>query len=135
MGVPEIHVALRIVSETMSEEELIRLLPLKPDETWSVGQLRQNTKIKEKNNGIQYHSKSSGGSTLNSEVNKLFLRLAPAIPAIKALPSICRRHLACAIYSSTVPELFLDETVTRILAKCEASIDIDLYQFDRTGSS
>jgi hypothetical protein len=132
MGTPEIHIALRIVSETITEEKLIQLLPLKPDNSWSVGQPRRNTKIKEINNGVEYNSKNSKGDTLNSELNKLFLRVASVIPAINGLPSVCQRQIACAIYSSTVPELFLDETAIRTLAQCKASIDVDLYQFDRT---
>lgn len=130
MGSPRIHVMFRILSVIQSTEELIQLVPLPPDNTWSVGQQRGRSIIKEVNNGIEYCSETQGNATLNAELNRLLLRIAPAIPAIRALPSSCQRHVSCAVYSSRVPELFLDETAIRGLSDCNASLDIDLYEFD-----
>src|SRR5947209_8604409 len=95
----EIHVALRIISETITAEEMIRSLPMPPDKTWSFGQLRRGTIIREVNNGVEYHSKNDGSSTLNSELNKLLRRMAPAFPALQRLPAECQMHVSCAIYS------------------------------------
>ena len=130
MGSPQIKIAFRIISEAVATEELVKALPLPPDGKWSIGETRGRTIIKEVNNGIEYRSQITGSGTLNSEVNKLLLRLAPLFPAIDSLPLTCKKHLSCVIYSANTLELSLDETAITRLAGCKASIDIDLYQFD-----
>jgi len=130
MGSPQIKIAFRFISETVATEELVKALPLPPDGKWSIGELRGRTIIKEVNNGIEYRSQITGSGTLNSELNKLLLRAAPLLSAVKSLPLSCKKHLSCVIYSANIPELFLDETVITHLAEYKASLDIDLYQFD-----
>jgi len=128
---PEIHVCFRIISEDASLEKIVEALSLKPDRTWSVGQTRSGTIIKEVNSGVEFCSVNRGTSTVNTELNKLLVRVLGAVSPSKQLPEDCKKHFSCVIYSSTRPELYLDENTVTAIAYHGASIDIDLYSFDR----
>ncbi len=131
MELPEIHVRFRIISKDASVEELVGSLSLRPDKTWSTGQARKGTIIKEENSGVEFGSVARGKGTLNEELNKLLDRLAGAVLVSKELPQDCKKQFSCVIYSSTTPELCLDEKTIAGVASHGASIDIDLYRFDR----
>jgi hypothetical protein len=73
---------------------------------------------------------SKEGVTLNNLLDKLFLRVESILGAISTLPASCETHVAGVIYSADAPELFFDSTVVTRLARCRASVDIDLYQLD-----
>jgi hypothetical protein len=131
MELPEIHVCFRIISKAASVKEIAESLSLKPDKTWSVGQTRKGTLIKEVNSGVEFCSVNRGKVTLNEELNKLLKRVMGAVSPSKKFPRDYKKQFSCVIYSSATPELYLDERVISGVAEHGASIDIDLYKFDR----
>jgi hypothetical protein len=135
MELAEIHVYFRIISKTASVEKIVEALSLKPDKTWSVGQTRKGTIIKEVNNGVEFSSVNRGTITVNEELNRLLDRVRGAVSASTQLPEDCKKQFSCVIYSSTTPELYLDEKAVTSIAGHGAAIDIDLYRFDREGKA
>ena len=129
----EFYTKLGIFSDSLSHEQISSILGIKCDKGYNKGDRRGNTIIYEKENGWIIFSQISRDLPLIEHVKNVLERISPVIEKVKALeekPGI-EVELGCVIHAKKEPPIFFTKDVILALSKIGASIDIDLYFWQR----
>lgn len=123
----EIYASLRVLSIVLSARELVQALGVVPDKQWGIGDTREKTSIRRKENGWEIVSALPLSAGIEEHINALLLRAEAAAEAFNLLGEDACVLLSCAVYCESVPALFLSAEVVKRLAAIGAGLDLDVY--------
>jgi len=127
----KIHVRLKIISDSLSSEELSTRTGLSFDEVWHVGERRGLTQIVEENNGGIISSGLQENESLEFQIKELLKLVESNVEKIKQLSTNTMDatvELSCVIYSDDISALHFDKNTISALSDLGAHLDIDIYE-------
>jgi hypothetical protein len=129
----EFYAKLGIFSTTLTPSELDSIIGIRCDKGYIIGDLRGHTIIREKENGWIVYSRISRDASLESHVKDLLERVGPVVDKIRNIADQpgTEVELGCVIHSKEEPPLFFTKEMIATLCQMGASVDVDLYFYDR----
>ena len=127
----ENYVRLKVLSVTLSAEEITTQLGIACDRSWKIGDMRGNTIIKEKNNGWIINSSLSKEAPLSAHIMNLLERLDHVADRIQDISMQADVEFSCVVYSEEIPELYFDKVTILKICALGGSLDIDLYRLTK----
>lgn len=123
----QVFVKLQVTSNKMDAIGIEASLKIKPDTIWSVGDVRKNTIIQEKNNGWAIECRVDDCESVEEPLSLILDRLAQNISAFNVLSDDCEILLRCAVYSEEVPSFYITNECLKRISLMNADLDFDLY--------
>ena len=123
----ESYVRLKILSDHINAEQITNTVGIDCDRSWSKGELRPKTQIKEKQNGWVLNSGLDKSDSLEEQIKSLLSRVNGISNKIKELSEDSIIEVSCAIYTSESPPLYFDKELVKRIEALGANLDIDLY--------
>ena len=128
----ECYVRLVISSKSLTPDQISKKLGLSHDDSWKIGETRNNTSILETDNGLIIKSKKDKNSDLETHIIYLMELTENCKNNLEDFSKIpdCSVQVACAIYYSEEPPLSLEKEIINWISSIGASLDIDLYPIE-----
>lgn len=123
----ETYVRLKIISRSLSPEEMGAAVGIPCDKSWRAGDKRRGTIIIEKENGWVIDSNSRKDAELSSQLAELLKKVQPYGAELRALSMNNTVEVSCVIYADSAPALYFEKDMIGAIAALGASLDIDLY--------
>ena len=129
----EFYAKLGIFSDTLKPDEKISILGINCEKGYLKGDLRGRTIIREKQNGWIIYSQVPRDAPLTDHIQDLLERVSPIIEKISGIAKQpdTEVELGCVIHASEEPPLFFTKSQVATLCQMGASIDVDLYFWQR----
>jgi hypothetical protein len=118
-------VNVKVMSATITAEDLLKRLNLKADRQWLAGSPRGAFGAIEKNHGFELESKLGPTSSLEMHVAAMVDRLKACAQALGALAKEVTVEFNCAITRRRAPMLHFDRDTVRWIAVMGAKLEID----------
>jgi hypothetical protein len=123
----ETLVRLKILSTSLTPEEITKVLGIPCEKSWRIGDSRAHTIIKETTNGWVLGSGLPDLMPLEAQIETFLEYVAQYSDKIRTLSLTSTVELSCVVYGPTPPPLYLSNSVLSAIAQLGASLDIDLY--------
>jgi len=125
----EIFVRFIITSNTLTPNEITKLLNKTPDQSWEINTLKNNhPTLTHKENKWEVFIKSQNIYHVDILINKLFLQLTPIQEKISLLKNI-RKIISIVIYKKEImPSITCDSKMISFLNDIGAELDIDVIE-------
>ncbi len=120
-------VRLKILSTTLSPEQITYELGVACEQSWKIGDNRASSIIKETTNGWVLGSGFSQSTPLEEQLEPFLNRLTTYSAKIRRLSVHNIVELSCIVYAVAPPALYFNKNVISSIAKLGANFDIDLY--------
>jgi hypothetical protein len=121
------YVRLRLMSKTLTPEQVTQRLGMEPDHSWHAGDVRPHTTLIEREHGWELRAHLPQTARLEDQIDDLLSRLPTGLCERIKLLGLDGVQLSCAVYSTSVPSLNFSFSTLRILCDLGASLDLDLY--------
>jgi hypothetical protein len=124
-------VRLKIVSPSLTPEEISKRIGIDCDKCWKAGDRRGRPLMMSKANWWMVHSSKNEKIPLKKQLDLLLKRLAPFSEKIRALSENGNKvEFSCVVYDTHVPGLNFKKDILEAIARLGGSLDIDLYIID-----
>jgi hypothetical protein len=129
----EFYTKLGIYSMILKPDEIDSLLGLSCDKSYIKDEHRGHSKIQEKENGWIIYSQISRELPLNLHIENLLKRISSFSDKVREIAGYQETEVefSCIIHAKEEPPLFFTKEQVSILAAIGASIDIDIYYWQR----
>ena len=121
------HARLKIVTRSITPEEITARLGLNPDRIRHAGQPRPHTTIIENTNCWELHSGLPEYRELPEHISAVLRKVERCVKQIAELAEDNEVLLSCIVHAPTEPALGLSKKVISDLADIRAEVDFDLY--------
>ena len=121
------HARLKIITKSVTPEEITARLGLNPDRIRRAGQPRPHTTIIEDTNCWELHSGVPEHRDLSEHINAVLQKVGHCVEQIADLAQENEVLLSCIVHAPTEPPLGLSRQVISVLADIHADVDFDLY--------
>src|ERR1700728_4005641 len=116
------YARLKVLSETLSPEEITKCVGIESDRSWQIGDLRPKTIIREKNNGWIIQSTLGPETPLEVQIDDVLGRVECAASRIQEISSQATVEFSCVAYCEQSPALFFDKAIISRLNALGASL-------------
>jgi hypothetical protein len=122
-----------IFSSTLTPDRINSMLGIKCDKGYLTGDRRGGTIIREKENSWIIYSRVPRDFPLKDHIEDILERVAPVANKIRKITDQpdTEVELGCVIHAIKEPPLFFSREQVSILCEMGASIDVDLYFWQR----
>ncbi len=130
----EFYAKLGIFSKTLTFDQVNSILGIKCDKGYKIENIvRPHGIVYRKENQWFVYSRIPKRNPLEEHVNDLLSRVSSAIDKISVLAEQpdTEVELSCVFHSKEAPPLFFTKEVIATLCKMRASIDVDMYFWER----
>ncbi|WP_081427113.1 DUF4279 domain-containing protein [Sorangium cellulosum] len=121
------HVRLKIITRSVTPEEITARLGLNPDRVRRAGQPRPHTTIIENTNCWELHSGLPEHCELSEHISAVLRKVERCAKQIAEMAEENEVLLSCIVHAPTEPALGLSKKIIRDLADICAEVDFDLY--------
>jgi Domain of unknown function (DUF4279) len=129
MNATRSHARIKIVSQTLTPEDITNLMRLSPDRVRCAGEARPHTIIIENTNCWELDSGLPDHHELPEHIDSVLRRIEVCASQLVALAETGTIEvlLSCIVHASTEPSLSLSKSAIKALARICAEVDFDLY--------
>lgn len=129
----EYYAKLGIFSSILKPDEIDNILNIDCDKSYLKNELRGKTLIREKENGWIIYSRISRDLPINNHIEDILERISLVIDKINDIANKpdTEVELGCIIHSTEEPPVYFTKEQISIIGKIGASIDIDLYYWQK----
>jgi Domain of unknown function (DUF4279) len=124
----EAIVRLKIVSHTLSPEEISSRLGQEPDRAWRKGtDDRKVSRNMSKCHGWIMNSGTGRDVSIEDQIERLLAKLKPLSNEIRQMSATETVDFSCVVYAQTEPPLYFENKTLSVIAALGANLDVDLY--------
>lgn len=121
------HARLKIITRSITPEEITAQLGLNPDRVRHAGQPRPHTTIIEDTNCWELHSGLPEHHELSEHISAVLRKVERCVKQLVELAEENEVLLSCIVHAPTEPPLGLSKKIIGDLANIRAEVDFDLY--------
>ena len=123
-------VRFKILSESLSPEDISERLGLRPSRSWRKGESdrKKASQNMAKWNGWIYDSGCSADISLADQVAALLHTLEPLQSAIHHISDLCDLAISVVSYCNPDKSIYLGKEVVALIAALGASFDLEMYE-------
>ena len=121
------HARFKIITRSVTPEEITARLGLNPDRIRRAGQPRPHTSIIEDTNCWELHSGLPEQCELSEHIRAVLRKVGHCVKQIAELAEENEVLLSCIVHAPTEPALGLSKKIISDLADIHAEVDFDLY--------
>lgn len=124
----ETIVRIKILSDTLTPEEISNRLGRKPDRAWDKGtEDPMVARNMAKFNAWIMNSGESRETAIEDQIATLLAKLKPLSKEILDISAEAIVDFSCVVYSDTEPPIYVDNKTLTAIASLGANLDVDLY--------
>jgi hypothetical protein len=120
-------VRLRILSQTMTPQDIAACIGLKPDESWKIGDRLGAFGAAAREHGFVIESGALASSPFQDYMTALIRKIAPAAQKIGTLGDRCAIEVVCTLHRKAAPLLTFERDDLRWIGVMGARLRIDTF--------